>query len=374
MTQSSDPILAPLGTRVDSLMLVHQVERRAWGEGREGIVLVLGTRAGRIATAPLWGERQAWAAGLLRGTVVHATGRIGAFRGVGQLELSALQVAPPEAAPLRSLVPGTTTTAADWTLLDQGRRALHRPTLRRVLGLFYDDPSFRVAYQECPASTVGHHACLGGLLQHTVEVATIGRAVALVSGADGELVLVGAMLHDIGKLEAYSWRSGTFELTEAGALLGHVALGMLMLDRRLASQAPLCSDREALLLQHLIASHHGLLEHGAPVRPMTLEAEVLHYADAASAKTSSMAEALASFEHFAEHEPLSSRAIWQVDHRRIFRGRGGWGGSPAAQMEPGARKGKGGDPVGAEPISSADQSAPSAFICGQKKERPPSRG
>jgi 3'-5' exoribonuclease len=100
---------------------------------------------------------------------------------------------------------------------------------------------------------------------------------------------------------------------------------MLMLQRRLARAAPLCSDREVVLLQHLIASHHGLLEHGAPVRPMTLEAEVLHYADDASAKTSSMVEALASPEHFAEHEPLSTRSIWQVDHRRIFRGRGEWG-------------------------------------------------
>jgi 3'-5' exoribonuclease len=80
-----------------------------------------------------------------------------------------------------------------------------------------------------------------------------------------------------------------------------------------------------VLLQHLIASHHGALEHGAPVRPMTLEAEVLHYADDASAKTSSMAGALASSEHFAEHEPLSARSIWQVDHRRLFRGGSDWG-------------------------------------------------
>jgi len=71
------------------------------------------------------------------------------------------------------------------------------------------------------------------------------------------------MLHDVGKLEAYAWRGGIFELTEAGALLGHVALGMLMLDRRLArDSATPCSGREVVLLQHLIASHHGMLEHG----------------------------------------------------------------------------------------------------------------
>ncbi|HKU62140.1 MAG TPA: HD domain-containing protein [Gemmatimonadales bacterium] len=327
VTEPSDPVVAPLGTRVEAPMLVHQIERRAWGEGREGVILVLGTSAGRIGTAPLWGERQAWAANVARGTIVHASGRVGAFRGVRQLELSGLRVAPADSVPLRALVPGTTTTIADWTVLDEARRALRRPRLRRVLGLFYDDPPFRSAYEECPASTAGHHAQLGGLLRHTVEVVAIARAVAITSGADRELVLAGAMLHDVGKLEAYAWRRGVFELTEAGALLGHVTLGMLMLDRHLARHAPDCTHREVLLLQHLIASHHGVLEHGAPVRPMTLEAEVLHYADDASAKTSSMADALASSEYFNGNDVLSARSLWQVDHRRIFRGRSEWGES-----------------------------------------------
>jgi hypothetical protein len=93
--RTPDPILAPVGSRVEGLMLVHQVERRAWGEGRESIILVLGTQAGRIGTAPLWGERRAWAAGIVRGTVVNVSGLIGVFRGVRQLELSALHHAPP---------------------------------------------------------------------------------------------------------------------------------------------------------------------------------------------------------------------------------------------------------------------------------------
>jgi 3'-5' exoribonuclease len=157
-------------------------------------------------------------------------------------------------------------------------------------------------------------------------VASIGRAVALACRADVELVFAGALLHDIGKLEAYDWQRGSFELTAAGALLGHVALGMLMLDRRLAARSPPpCSADEALLLQHLIASHHGALEFGAPVRPMTLEAEVLHHADHASARGAAMADALGAAEHFAPGELLSSRTLWQVDHRRVYRGRSDWG-------------------------------------------------
>ena len=325
MIQTPDPILAPTGSRVEGLMLVHQVERRAWGDGREGIILVLGTQAGRIGTAPLWGERRAWAAGIVRGSVVNVSGLIGVFRGTRQLELSALHRAPTDTTPLRTLVPGTTTVAADWALLDECRQSLRRPRLRRVLGLFYDDPAFRSAYEECPASTMGHHARLGGLLQHTVEVVTIGRAAALASGADRSLVLAGAMLHDVGKLEAYSWRTGFFELTEAGALLGHVTLGMLMLDRRLTGQPAACTDRERLLLQHLIASHHGRLEFGAAAPPMTLEAEILHFADNVSAKTASMTEALSNSGNFDREKLVSMRALWQLDKRRVYRGRSDWG-------------------------------------------------
>jgi 3'-5' exoribonuclease len=324
--QPCDPILAPAGAAVDGFMLVHQVERRSYAEGRTAVVLTLGAGAGRIASAPLWGERQAWAEGLVPGTIVRAAGRIGAYRGTRQLELSELSVAPAGAVSLRALVPATDSTAADWAALDQWRCALRAPRLRRVLAAFFDDSAFRTAFEDCPASTVGHHAQLGGLLRHTVEVAQIGRAAALASGADPELVFAGAMLHDIGKLEAYQWHTGVFELTAPGALLGHVALGMLMLSRRLAAQAPPpCSGTEALLLQHLIASHHGALEFGAPVRPMTLEAEVLHHADQASARTTSMADALAAQEHFAPGELLSSRSLWQVDHRRVYRGRSSWG-------------------------------------------------
>jgi 3'-5' exoribonuclease len=334
MTQSGDPVVAPPGSAVNACMLVHQVERRAYGEGRAGVVLTLGTSGGRIASAPLWGERQEWAVGLNRGTIVRIAGRIGEYRGARQLELSALSVVPAGSISLRTVVPATTTTAADWTALDRARCSLRAARLRRVLSLLYDDPGFRSAYQDCPASTVGHHAQLGGLLRHTVEVASIGRAAALACGADPELVFTGALLHDIGKVEAYQWHTGVFELTDPGALLGHVTLGMLMLDRRLRAQAtPPCSHRESLILHHLIASHHGALEFGAPVRPMTLEAEVLHHADHASARATSMADALAASEHFAPGERVSSRSLWQVDHRRIYRGGSDWGRDGEALAE-----------------------------------------
>jgi len=193
------------------------------------------------------------------------------------------------------------------------------------LALFYDDSGFRTLFQECPASLSGHHAELGGLLKHTCEVAAIGRRIAEVCGADIDLVLAGVLLHDVGKTESYRW-NGCFEMTTAGSLMGHIVLGALMLDRKLERQgSPPCSAEERTILHHLILSHHGKLEFGAPVLPMTLEAEVIHYADNASAKARSMADALNTPANFPEGRSVSSRGIWELDRRRVYRGSSDWG-------------------------------------------------
>jgi 3'-5' exoribonuclease len=178
----------------------------------------------------------------------------------------------------------------------------------------------------CPASLAVHHAQLGGLLKHTAEVAAIARAVSRASGGDGDLVLAGVLLHDIGKLDAYRWDTH-FEMTESGALLGHVVLGALALDRAVGEAAsPPCTPEELMILQHLILSHHGRHEYGAPVLPMTLEAEILHFADNASAKSAAMAEAIANPENFGTDDSISPRRLWNVDNRKVYRGRSDWGG------------------------------------------------
>ncbi len=198
--------------------------------------------------------------------------------------------------------------------MDSWRKEISKPRLAAVVNLFYQDEDFRRRYEECPASVRGHHAAIGGLLKHTVEVAAIARTLARTSGADLELVVAGALLHDIGKLESYTW-DGIFDHTEAGILIGHVVLGAMMLDRRLAQErnAP-CTERERDLLLHFILSHHGKLEFGSPVPPRTLEAEVLHWADNASATTADLAETLDQ-----------EKRYWEREGRRLYPVSSDWG-------------------------------------------------
>jgi 3'-5' exoribonuclease len=138
--------------------------------------------------------------------------------------------------------------------------------------------------------------------------------------ADVDLVVAGALLHDIGKLEAYEIGPGGFTATPCGLLLGHIVLGCLMLERRVAAAGgpAVCSDGQLMELQHMILSHHGALEFGSPVLPMTTEAEIVHWADEASAKATDMLDLLGDSELFAEGRELSDKSHWRLK-RRIWR-------------------------------------------------------
>ena len=323
----SQPVLPklPPGSRVQDPLIVLDIESR--GGDIPHIILTLGNATGRLPSAPFWPSDGHKLAGVVKGTVVDVTGTVGSYRARRQLIVESLRVLPRAQVDWRCLMPSVGDVRRYWQAVDSWRGEIRGVRLARTLGLFYEDPEFRRRYEECPASTAGHHAELGGLLKHTWEVAQIALAICAVHSAavDQELVLAGALLHDVGKLESYRWE-GCFETSVPGAKLGHVVLGALLLERRVRAQSPMpCTETELMILEHLILSHHGALEFGASVPPLTLEAEILHHADNASAKTASMKGALEDADNFAGDEGLSIRGIWQLDRRRAWRGASDWG-------------------------------------------------
>lgn len=322
MPQINVPTLA-VGDRVEDTFLVLDVETRSLESGDQYTFLRLGNSTGGIATEPFWPARSHEIAGVRKGHVVRIVGEIGSYRQKRQVKVTSIRVLPAASVDVSQLLPTVGPVERYWDTVDGWRHDIAKPRLRKVLDLFFEDDDFRRDFERCPASISGHHAKLGGLLKHTTEVAAIARTVARTSGAELDIVLAGVLLHDIGKLESYSW-SGLFEYTVAGSLLGHVVLGALMLERRLnEEEKPPCTDEERQILLHLILSHHGKLEFGSPVMPMTLEAEVLHWADNASAKTASLAEVLGDPDNFTEG-PIS-RPNWQLDRRRVYNQGCDWG-------------------------------------------------
>jgi 3'-5' exoribonuclease len=323
MARPTDLPSLPIGARVQDTLLVLDVDRRATTDGSPFTILTLGNSTGEIATEPFWLDRQDAVAGVRRGHVAQVIGEVDAWHERRQLRVTSIRVVPPESVDVGALLPTVGGVDRYWETLDGWREELRKPRLRAVVDLFYTDQDFRRAYGRCPGSVRGHHAALGGLLKHTAEVAAIARTIARTTSADGELVLAGVLLHDIGKIEAYRW-DGVFDQTERGRLLGHVSLGALMLDRRIRELTPPpCTGVERDILLHLLLSHHGRLELGSPVTPMTLEAEIIHWADNASARTASMAEALADAANFPGG-PVSLPQR-RLDGRRVMRLQSDWG-------------------------------------------------
>jgi 3'-5' exoribonuclease len=156
--------------------------------------------------------------------------------------------------------------------------SLQTPCLRELMNLFMADENFMRGYTSAPAAKAIHHVYLGGLLDHSLAV---GRLVDDVCrhypAVNRDLLLTGALLHDIGKVAELCYERA-FGYTDEGKLLGHITIGFQMLDGKLAQLPDFPSDL-AVLLKHLLLSHHGQYEFGSPKRPKTLEATILNYLD-----------------------------------------------------------------------------------------------
>jgi 3'-5' exoribonuclease len=144
-----------------------------------------------------------------------------------------------------------------------------------------------------PASVGVHHVSIGGLLEHSVAVADMAKNAAGYMGLDKDIVVTGSLLHDIGKIEEITLRAGGFSYSDRGRLLGHITLGIMILEDLIGAVEgfPDClSD----VLKHIVLSHHGESEWGSPKRPMCLEAMVVHYIDNLDAKVKGVREHMAN--------------------------------------------------------------------------------
>lgn len=321
MTQHVDLPALAFGERVQHELLVRERSERKTGKGDTFAILTLGNASGIIETAPIWSDKLHWADGALPGAIVQVVGEIRLYQGKRQLEVTApVRVLPKELfVPERFLPTISRDTVKLWELLDKLRTGVTTPRLRAVLDLFFRDDDFRVRFERAPGSTGGHHAQIGGLLLHVWEVTRIAKEIAKTMNANVDLVVTGAMLHDIGKVESYEIAPTGFGFTPCGLLLGHVVMGSLMLERRLAAlDESVCSEGQLLELQHLILSHHGSLEFGSPVQPMTVEAEIVHWADESSAKAADLADVIADDDQFPEGAAFTPRSHWRV-RKKLWR-------------------------------------------------------
>ncbi len=321
---------AQVGDRVQGSFLVRDRTERTTRDSSPFVVLTLANASGTIDTAPFWSSQLDWCQGADPGRVVEVTGEITTYGDDRKRQLTVK-------APLR-VQAGEEVNPEDflarieypyeklWDSIDKLRSSLQSAKLRAAVDLFFADDSFRVLFDRTPGAVRGHHAKLGGLLLHVVEVATIARNIArTVRPANADLAIAGALLHDVGKVEAYSISETGFGYTPTGILLGHVVLGALMFERRLNDAQLALSEAQRLELLHMILSHHGSLEFGSPVQPMTPEAGIVHWADEASAKTTDFFDEMADPALFpvGSDNEVSLKRSWRLQ-RNLWRRPAEW--------------------------------------------------
>ncbi len=322
----------PAGTRLEQEFLVRERTEKVTRAGAPFLVLTLANRSGQIDSAPIWSERLDWAEGAQRGAVVTVRGEIAVFGDAAnkrrQLDIRApLRVLRPDQVDATEFLPRIdASTASLWHALDELREGITSTLLRSVVDLFFTDDAFRAQFERTPGAVNGHHAQLGGLLMHVTEVTDIAHHIArTVRKANQDLVIAGAMLHDIGKVEAYAVAPEGFSHTSSGMLLGHVTLGAIMFDRKIQASGLALSNAQRDELLHLILSHHGSLEFGSPVQPMTTEAEIVHWADEASAKATDFIDEYQDADLYppGAGNEVSAKRSWRLG-RRIWRRPGTW--------------------------------------------------
>ncbi|HWB70309.1 MAG TPA: HD domain-containing protein, partial [Solirubrobacterales bacterium] len=157
---------------------------------------------------------------------------------------------------------------------------VRNPQLSALLGRFFDEGSpIWERFRDAPAAKLYHQAYKHGLLEHTLSVAqAVSSAAAFFPGIDRDVAVTGALLHDIGKTEAYNDDPLAIDLTDAGRLQGEIPLGYYLVRRQI-EQIEGFDPQLGQAILHIVLSHHGALEHGSPVVPATREAVLVHMID-----------------------------------------------------------------------------------------------
>lgn len=270
-------------------------ELRAGRSGSEFLFLSLQDSSGQIV-AKLMTDVHRYKDEFDAGEFVRVEGRGSVYNGELQLVLSTIRRVNPEQDRREGFNEADAVLSAPrpidemWAELQTHLGGVKNNHIRVLLNRIVADHADQL--RTWPAAQVIHHAYRGGLLEHVTKMAEVGRLVTLAYGADWDLVLAGIVLHDIGKLQELAYEGGAGSYTRDGNLVGHIALGLVM-ARDTINGIPGFPEELRAQIEHLIASHHGVREHGSPVEPKTIEAFILASIDELDSKLNQVRRALA---------------------------------------------------------------------------------
>ncbi|MGB2804519.1 MAG: HD domain-containing protein [Candidatus Zixiibacteriota bacterium] len=271
------------GKEVTEFFVLRKQEIRETVDGKRFLKLELGDRTGRI-DGVVWDNADQIYESAQTGDVVKIKALVTTYKEMPQLKVERLRKAKEEEIDLSNFLPASERDLDSlYDEFEEAVSSIQNPHLRSLLELLLKDSSVMEKLKVTPGGKLWHHAYVGGLLQHTLRVVQVcEKAASMYELVDRDLLITGALVHDIGKISSYSAR-GFFDYTDEGRLIGHIVSGNELIDRKIQMIEDFPSEL-ALRLKHLVLSHQGQLEFASPVVPKTLEAIILHYADDLDAK------------------------------------------------------------------------------------------
>ena len=272
-----------VGGLVDDIFVLTEKTMAQKRDGNNFLNITLTDKTGAIKGV-VWDNVEQISAAVASGDFVRIQGKVNEYRGHFQLVIKKMESFPREMIDPADFLPATSRDIDG--MFDRLKRitsSLESNFFRQLTEAFWNDEDFVRSFKAAPAAKRMHHAYIGGLLEHTLSMVTLADKVAgHYSGINRDLLLTGALFHDIGKVREYEYEF-SIDYSDEGRLLSHIVMGLEMVDEKLAKLKDIPKD-QLLLLKHMIVSHHGSREFGSPEPPKTIEAVLLNYIDEMDSK------------------------------------------------------------------------------------------
>ncbi len=308
------------GEVIDQIFMASEKQLRTNRNGNLYLQVRLNDRTGSV-TAMLWNANQKHYDGFDNGDFIHVKGTSQLYNGGMQVLVKQFDKTDESGIDEADFVT-LSSDAVDKMVarLSELLRGMRNVHLRNLAECFLVDETFMQGFRSAPAGVKNHHAYQGGLLEHVLSLMEVCHRVApCYPGLDADILLMGAFIHDAGKIRELTY-SPDLGYSDAGQLLGHLVQGVTMLDEIIAETEKQVNEKFpadlANQLRHMIVSHHGQYEFGSPKLPMTLEAITLHFLDSLDAKIHSVSQLI--------EEDVNKDSPWTVYHpsigRKIYKG------------------------------------------------------
>ena len=300
------------GMHARGVFVVKKKVCREQPGGHRFLLFQFADRSGQI-NGVLWDGIDDVSNGIAAGDLAHVQGDVQTYQNARQIKVQRIVPAEPGGFDLADFLP---TSSQDLEALYQrllaAVHAVRNPWLRRLYSEIFQDPEVARRFKHAPAGKGWHHAYVGGLLEHVLSMLEIASLILRQHPeADGDLVVGGVLLHDIGKIEELVLRSH-IDYSDAGRLVGHLVQGCLLVGRHMDRIEGFPADARMRVL-HMLVSHHGAVERGSPKPPMTLEATIVHLVDHLDSQVDAVARVVGgprNADGWTEHVKLQDRSYY----------------------------------------------------------------